>query len=342
MNSSRISVIIPTRNHSNSLKKTVASVISRTISPEEFEVLIIDNGSTDDTKEVVEKLIKENSKYTIRYIYEPIPGLLSGRHRGALEAKGNILVYIDDDVEADKNWLQAIKDTFEKYPNAQLVGGKNLPKFEVDPPEWILRMWNKNKTYKILSDLSILDLGDEEKEVSPLYVWGLNFSIRKSTLFELGGFHPDGYPKHLLYFRGDGETGLALKAMEKGLKAIYQPKALVYHIIPSDRLTIEYFEMRHFIQGISDSYTAIRKRYGKYKSKNSLREEIKTLLRSIRWKIRTNILKLSRKEEDKLMLRFSQAWLKGYNFHQNMVRENPELLKWVLRDNYFDYRLPKL
>ncbi len=342
MNSPRISVITSTRNHSNSLKKTIASVVSQTVSSEEFEVLIIDNGSTDNTKEVVEELTKENSKYTIRCIYEPIPGLLSGRHRGALEAKGDILVFIDDDVEVDKNWLQAFKDTFKKYPSAQVVGGKNLPKFEVDPPEWILRMWNKNKPYKILGELSILDLGDEEREVSPLYVWGLNFSIRKSALFELGGFHPDGYPKHLLHFRGDGETGIALKSMEKGLKAIYQPKALVYHIIPSDRLTIEYFEMRYVIQGISDSYTAIRKRYGKYRSENSVRENIKALLRLIRWKIKINMLKFSRKEEDKTMLRFRQAWLKGYNFHQNMVKENPELLKWVLRDNYFDYRLPEL
>jgi glycosyltransferase involved in cell wall biosynthesis len=65
-----------------------------------YEILIIDNGSTDDTKEISQEIMKEAANRQIRYIFEPEPGLLAGRHRGALEAKGELLVFVDDDIEA--------------------------------------------------------------------------------------------------------------------------------------------------------------------------------------------------------------------------------------------------
>lgn len=337
----KLSVIIPTRNRSNILKNTLTYVISQTMPPGEFEVLVIDNGSSDNTKEIVVGVINNNRRHLIRYIYESEPGLLSGRHRGALEAKGEIFIFIDDDIEADKEWLSAIKETFDLYPEVQLVGGRNLPKFEIEPPQWIKQMWDKPTPPRIFGNLSLLDLGEKVCEIHPNYVWGLNFSIRKSALFELGGFHPDGVPKHLIHFRGDGETGLTIKAKERGYKAIYQPNALIYHNIPANRLTYEYFCSRYFYQGVSDSYTAIRRRYSKYKS--TLKERAKDFLRPVKRSIVNTYKKMDTQEEiERLKMRFNAAWTDGYNFHQSAIKKKPELLKWVLKDDYWDYRLPKL
>jgi GT2 family glycosyltransferase len=83
--------------------------------------------------------MKETANRQIRYIFDhPEPGLLTGKHRGALEAKykGELLVFVDDDIEATSGWLQAILETF-KSPRVELVGGRNLPKFVVQPPEWL-------------------------------------------------------------------------------------------------------------------------------------------------------------------------------------------------------------
>lgn len=342
-----ISIIIPTFNRAGLLKCALESIGRQTLQPDLFEVLVIDNGSTDNTRAIVEKAIRECPKHNIHYIYEPEPGLLSGRHRGALEAKGDILVFIDDDIEADKGWLQAIKETFDNNQDVKLVGGRSLPKFEIAPPEWVLLFWSEDTPSRILWQLSLLDLGEEVREIDPGYALGLNLSIRRSALFELGGFHPENMPKQLQQFQGDGETGLTMKAKERGCKAVYQPKALVYHKISAKRMTHEYFEKRYYHEGVCDSFTDYRILHGKYKCGDSLKERMKALirpliLRLLTWTIVNSLI--YRKEPQKkksLKRRFRQAMLDGYNFHRYAVRQDPELLKWVLRDDYWDYKLPQ-
>ena len=272
-----ISIIIPTLNRASLLKLAITSFCCQQFSPKEFEILIVDNGSTDNTKNIVEVAITEYPSHQIHYIYEPEPGLLSGRHRGALEAKGEILTFVDDDIEADANWLKAIEESFHDS-TVQIVGGRNLPKYEVEPPQWLEWFWTDHPYGKYCGYLSLLDFGSEVREIDANHVWGLNFSIRKSALFELGGFHPDCIDKHLQHFQGDGETGLTQKANQRGYKAIYQPKALVFHHVSKQRMTYEYFEQRYIYQGVCDSYSDIRRSKGKLKQVSFL-ERVKTALR---------------------------------------------------------------
>ncbi len=276
------SIIIPTFNRACYLALAINSFVAQKFPAEKFEILIIDNGSTDNTKQVAETAISTNPSHQIQYIYEPEPGLLSGRHRGAIEAKGDILIFVDDDIQADVNWLQAIESSFTA-PSVQVVGGRNLPKYEVEPPEWLEWFWEKHPSGQSCSYLSLLDLGDQVCEIDANYVWGLNFSIRKKALFELRGFHPDCIPKHLQHFQGDGETGLTLRANQLGYKAIYQPKALVFHHVTKERMTYEYFAKRFFYEGVCKSYTELRQMNGKFK-KISGKEKITITLKAIQQK----------------------------------------------------------
>ena len=132
----QISIIIPVFNRGDLLNITLNSLVCSKFNSNDFEILIVDNCSTDSTKEVSEQFISLNSKFNIRYIFESMPGLLSGRQRGAVEAKGDILTFIDDDVIVSEYWLQAISDSFLDN-NVSLVGGRNLPEFEITPPDWI-------------------------------------------------------------------------------------------------------------------------------------------------------------------------------------------------------------
>jgi len=339
------SVIIPTLNRAHSLSQTLQSLSRQALPPEAFEILVIDNGSLDSTASVVQNAVEKFAPHIIRYIYEPVPGSLSGRHRGALEAKSDILVFIDDDIAADSGWLDAIIGSFADS-TLQIVGGKNLPYYEVIPPEWLEWFWYKFGEGRACSELSLLDFGEETREIDPIWVWSLNLAIRKQALFALGGFHPDIFPKHLQHFQGDGEVGLTMKAKERGFKALYQPKALIYHRVPGERMTFEYFDNRYFFEGVCHSFTDIRRLYKKYKAMTFL-DKVKSYLRPMKLAAKSildlpgspHVANIFRKL--KLRHRFQQSFLAGYNFHQLAVQNNPPLLEWVLRENYWDYRLPE-
>lgn len=336
-----ISIIIPTFNRENLLCLALDSFARQEFPIDKFEILIIDNGSTDNTKQVVENAIAVHPHHNICYIHEPEPGLLSGRHRGALEAKGDIFTFVDDDIQADLSWLQAIEDTFSNS-SVQLVGGRNLPKYEVNPPEWLEGFWEEHPYGRTCSQLSLLDFGNQIHEIDANYIWGLNFSIRKQALFELGGFHPDIVPKSLQYFQGDGETGLTLKANQLGYKAIYQPKAMVLHNIPKERMTYKYFEKRYFYQGVCNSYTDIRRTKGKLEKESfleKLKKPAKVLNRTITSLLAEN--KYRQEEREELKKSFYNVFLKGYNFHKILAYNNPKLLDWICKENYWDYKLPK-
>ena len=138
----KASIIVPTRNRADQLIFAIKSFMVQDIPCHDYEILVVDNGSNDNTQKVTEDMITSKSGHNIRYLFEPEPGLLSGRHRGSFEAKGEILIFVDDDVEAVSVWLSAIIEAFND-PRVHLVGGPSLPKFEVAPPAWLSKFWTK-------------------------------------------------------------------------------------------------------------------------------------------------------------------------------------------------------
>src|SRR5579864_2211133 len=259
------SVIIPTYNRSNNLSAALTSVCALN-GISEIEIIVVDNGSTDNTKKICDSFNSLIPKLT--YVYDDMPGLLTGRHKGASLAKANIISFIDDDVELNPDWSVGIQKAFEEDEEVHLLTGPCLPKYETTPPQWLRYFWN---TYPEGNDcpwLSLADRGDKIKEIDSLYVWGLNFSIRKRTFYNLDGFHPDNVPIEFQQFQGDGETGLARKAKENNYKALYLPNAMLHHFISKERLTIAYFEKRFYYQGVCDSFTQLRMDYGLYKQES--------------------------------------------------------------------------
>lgn len=323
-----ISVIIPTHNRSDLLGKTLESLVNQTISNEYYEVLVIDNGSIDNTLGIVDSF--KNRQKNIRYFYEPQPGLHNGRHKGFIEADSNLLVFIDDDIEAFPTWLQAILDSFEDE-EVVMVGGKCLPKFETAPPEWLDAMWLSSAAgERILSCLSLIDLGDDTKSVDPNYIFGCNFAIRRSVLHEAGGFHPDAMPQGMLRFRGDGETAVSAAIRRLGYKAVYNPRASIYHSVPKERMTYEYFYKRSFAQGVSDSYTEIRRTGGVL-----FLSSTRFFLKSIRERIACAVVRPSAVISE-VWKTIRRGYWDGVAFHIREVRSDPSLLQWVLKTDYWE------
>ena len=310
----KLSVIIPTRNRAALLNNALRCIVNQTLAKNVFEVIVVDNGSLDHTKAVVtdfEKLITN-----LHYIYDPNPGLHIGRHRGLLASNSDILVYADDDIEAFPTWLEAISDTFQDQ-NVALVGGNNIPKFEASPPSWINEQWNLSGPRKVIAELSILDFGEEQTEISPLYVFGCNFSIRKRILIEAGGFHPDGMPTELIKYRGDGETSVARYVHKNNYKTVFNPKASVFHIVSKQRLTLAYFAQQNYKAAISSSYTAVRENKPTRLFKKRIKIFIKKYL----------LLKNTEIEE---------AFIKGYIYHQTQTKSDTKLYDWIMRESYIE------
>jgi glycosyltransferase involved in cell wall biosynthesis len=361
-----LSVIIPTRNRCESLDRLFNALSRQTLKSDYYEIILIDNGSSDNTQNIFRKW---NNTFThISYYYQSSPGLHIGRHKGLHEAKGNVLVYIDDDIEPFETWLEAIQTSFENK-EIVLVGGKCLPKYETPPPQWISKLWEPDTNgNRIFGYLSLIDLGDDIIYTSPYNIFGCNFSIRKSNLLEIGGFHPDAMPQELIRFRGDGETYVSNVIQSKGYKTLYNPRASVYHWVPKKRMTIEYFCQRAYNQGISDSYTKIRHLHGldilpcpsdnpalprsfyahfyqwikhKYLQEipNILGHLIKRMILQSKQEGINNGSYIKDDPYANLHQQIARSYQAGYAYHQDEVQKSPELLSWVLRSEYWDCQL---
>lgn len=330
----KLSVIIPTKNRCYLLKETLDSIVAQTFNKDNFEVIIVDNGSTDKTKTIS---FEYTNKLQINYIYEPRPGLHEGRHAGLRASLSDILVYADDDIVAFPEWLETIYNLFQKDENIVLVGGKNLPKFESNPPFWILENWNSiTKHGQVSGDLSIIDLGEFEKEVSPFYIFGCNFSVRKNIVLDAGGFNPDGMPFELIRFRGNGETHISKYVEDKCLKAYYHPLASVYHWVSNDRMTEEYFYKRRYMQGISDAYSILRYNVTKESKKNKYLHKFKLYLKILLGLEQIKILNeinnnLKTTDFDKNLVKY---YNKGYNYLINCYASNQEIRNWINKKKY--------
>jgi glycosyltransferase involved in cell wall biosynthesis len=328
-----ISVIIPTYNRCTLLQRTLQSVAHLDASPNTFEVIVVDNGSTDATLESFEFVRSRFRKIDFRYFREPIPGLLSGRHRGVREARGDICAFLDDDVRLNPDWLRALEEGFQD-PAIILAGGPSRPLFECSPPNWLSNFYDENEQGRFCIWLSLFDGGNRRKRVDPCYVFGLNFAIRKKALFEFGGFNPDLITKSLQRFQGDGDYGLTLKLRRANLKAFYHPDASLLHDLPAKRLTAKYFEQRSFRQGVCDSYTVLRSNGKRLQSPWSrFVSYAKQLISppSARRNLRVNDIRI----------RTQMAYRAGYHFHRSEVLRDPVLLAWVRKKDYWDYSLPQ-
>jgi len=316
------------------LRRALESLLEISHASSASEIIVVDNASLDGTRSIIEEIATHYPAQRVRYLYEPIPGSLAGRHRGALEAQGDVCAFIDDDVQVNCDWLNGLEEAF-RDPKVVLVGGAAHPKFESSPPDWLCGFYTENESGRSCGWLSLLDGGNSTKEIDPCYVWSLNLAIRKEILFKLGGFHPDLIPKPLQRFQGDGETGLGLNIARAGLKALYHPEVSVRHEVPASRLTAQYFAQRAFFQGVADSYTQVRAEGQSRQTKTWWPDSLRPIKRTFEF------IRDAGRGMSTIRRQTVKAYNAGYKFHQDEVQRDPQLLEWVLQKDYWDYQLPK-
>ena len=306
-----LSIIICTFNRCESLKDVLNSLFEqKSLENLFYEIIVIDNNSQDETKKMVDEFIPQfNEK--LRYVFEQQQGLSFARNRGIRESRGEILVFTDDDVILDSDWIKNIKFTFDTY-SADCVFGKIILLWpEKNLPKWLAidrRLW---------SVLGNLDYGDTLRTISSPKedFFGANFAIKKDFLQEMGGFNINLGVKGNKHYLSE-ETDVFLKLLKNQKKILYNPLVIIYHKVSKNMLTKKYFKKWFYDGGNSLAVKFANAR--------------KTILRIPFWFIREYLI---------LMIQYTYYFIifnrkESFRLYLRLIYYFGALVTFLKKDNY--------
>ncbi len=225
-------VAICTYNRSEWLRGTLKFVTIQDYAAGNWELLVIDNNSKDDTAQVVAAFTQAEKQP--RYIKETRQGLSHARNRALDEARGEVVVFLDDDTDGAPTWLSSLMVPYSMPGNEKVgvVGGEIIPGFPDGLPRWLEGQWEP---------LAYLEnTGPLPDNQLPM---GANFSTRREAALAVGGFRIDlGRTGDTL--AGSEDHDFIRRVRASGFTVWYVPEAVITHLIPSNRLTFRY-AMKH-------------------------------------------------------------------------------------------------
>jgi len=229
------SVVVPTRNRAELLGTCLRSILSQDLL-EPYELIVVDDGSTDHTWSVVEQVRSTaNGKAPIRYYWQGSLGINAGRNQGAHMAESDLICYVDDDVEAPPGWLAAVVRGARLYPTADVLGGPIVLRLEGRV---------RRTCGETLPD-TWLDRGPDLVWDEDLY--GANLAVRRATLLRLGGFDVNFGAG---WAHAD-DLEFEHRLLDSGGHTLYLPDAWLWHRRTEKELGRRYLLRRAFMRGRS-------------------------------------------------------------------------------------------
>lgn len=237
----RLTAVICTHNRAAWLPAALESLLAQSLPPTDYEILVIDNASTDETPQILQRYLASATEVQLRTAVQPLLGLSHARNLAVELAAGEIIAFMDDDAVAGTEWLAALLETYQLIPQAWAVGGKVLPLWEVPRPDWLQD--------RFLGQLSLLDLGDQILHLTPpRALYGVNCSFRRSVFATLGLFRTD-LGRRASQLWGSEESELQARIRQHDGAILYNPKAQVWHAVPASRLRRRYFVRLAYYKG---------------------------------------------------------------------------------------------
>ena len=243
--SMKYSVIIATFNRASELAKTLQSLATLQ-THDAWEAIVVDNNSTDDTRQVVEAA-QAAFPVPLVYIFESRQGKAMALNTAIEQARGEILVFTDDDALVERDWLdqagRALADTGTAY-----VGGRVFPRWESARPAWL-----PNRSGRMWAVIALADFGAEPREFGRGIGWplGVNMAVRADVFDDRGLWWDNRYDRVGTSLRGQGQREWCLRVRASGRRGVYVPEMVVHHLVPADRLTKPYFRRWFYWYGIS-------------------------------------------------------------------------------------------
>lgn len=239
-----VDVIVCTYNRHESLAKALESVAVSVLPDSiEWDVLVVDNNSTDQTRDVVEGLCRRYPG-KFRYKFEGRPGKSHALNAGIREARGDVVAFMDDDVTVDCNWLHNLTASLNGHEWAG-AGGRILPRWEASPPSWLA----SGGRYRS-APLALFDLGPDAGQLAEP-PFGTNMAFRKAMFQKYGGFRTDLGPNPENLIRGE-DTEFGSRLLKAGERLVYEPAAIVHHPVAPGRIQKQYFLAWWFDKGRAD------------------------------------------------------------------------------------------
>lgn len=231
-----ISIVICTYNRSNILEILLNSIKELDYDLNDFEVIVVDNNSSDNTKKVVEKF--STRQKNIKYLFEEEVGLSNARNTGWNNSNGLYIAYIDDDCKVPKKWLKVAKDVIDKF-SPGMFGGPYYPYYISKKPHWFKDSYG---TSKHAEQSGIMKEGQ--------YISGGNFFIKKSLLKDLGGFNPCyGMKGSEMGYGEETELIRIFRRKYTNQDVYYEEKLLLYHLVRREKMSILWNIKQRFISG---------------------------------------------------------------------------------------------
>jgi glucosyl-dolichyl phosphate glucuronosyltransferase len=233
-----VSVVISSYNRCTLLARALQALLCQRANEISYEILVIDNNSSDQTRDLVQALITKHPE-KLRYIFESQQGLSYARNTGIANARAPIIAFTDDDVCVASDWIAQIKACFDSDPSTDAVGGKVLPRWESQPPAWLTRShW---------APLALLDYGDHSFYVDmdrQLCLIGANVAFRLKAFEVIGLFKAD-FQRVKDGIGSLEDHDMLLRLWRSGRKGSYLPQLVVTAEVPPERLQKDYHRRWH-------------------------------------------------------------------------------------------------
>ncbi len=237
-----LTIAVCTYNRAALLPRALNSISLQTLNRRDLEILVVDNGSTDQTRELVAARQLQDS--SLRYVAEPTPGIAYARNRAMHEARGEYLAFLDDDAWADRGWVENLLRAIESVrPIPECVVGPVSLVWEGKRPDWFPSRFE--------SFLCSYDMGDAPHFLGAGgYLLTTNSLFHRETLLSLGGMRTDlGHRRNSLI--GGEDNDIFNRFVANGYRVYYEPQARVLHPVPKERQTRRFLLRRLFWDGAS-------------------------------------------------------------------------------------------
>jgi glucosyl-dolichyl phosphate glucuronosyltransferase len=229
-----VSIVIATRNRATLLARTLDALRVQRWPSDRLEIIVADNGSADATPAVVERAGRGDT--CIRYLFVPRPGKSYAVNAALAIARGDLIAFTDDDVRPDPGWIAALVQAVEES-GADFVAGRIRPIWGATPPPWMSPALHGVLAVPDNGDRRLAISADAASSAMPI---GANMAVRAEVVRRLGGLRTD-----LGKLSGSLRTGedheFFLRLLHGGCRGVYEPAALVRHLVPKERLQRSYF-----------------------------------------------------------------------------------------------------
>jgi len=228
------SVVVCTYNRCESLAETLAAIAAQRVPVGfEWELLVVDNNSRDATHETVERFKAGRPDLRVRYLFERQQGLSHARNLGIAEARGEFLVFTDDDVLPDADWLASLVGGMRER-GCTAAGGRIDPLWLAEPPAWLTERFHGFLALRTDAD------GPKDVREAEDMPFGASLAFRRDVFAEIGAFDPQLGRKGNVLAAGE-EIDVLMRVVAQGGRVVYFPQARVRHKVEAFRLNKGYF-----------------------------------------------------------------------------------------------------